>query len=218
MISTPKFVVFDFDGVLVDTVRAWFSVVVDALQQHGVNTTIDEILPDHRGRILADSVAIFERDYKIKLPENWSEALVDRAAKEVERRFTPIPGSVEVVQIIAQKNLPIAVASGSLRSVLSTGLHRLGIAEIVDGRFVSSHDDGKHKPLPDVYIRACALLGFPPNAGVAIEDSPSGIESARNAGMTVVGFAADIDPNALLDAGAQAVFTKMTDLPGLLSL
>ncbi len=86
------------------------------------------------------------------------------------------------------------------------------------GRISSSQEDGKHKPLPDVYLRACALAGMPPDRGVAVEDTPFGVESACAAGLTVVGYAADSEADQLVRAGTQEVLTRMSDLPRLLRL
>lgn len=217
-ISRPHFVIFDFDGVLADTDQAWFSVVAEELALFGVVTTVDELLAVHRGKVIHDSVPIFEDTYSIALPPGWSERVVARAIPAIERQFTPVPGGVEAVHSISKAGLPVAVASGSLRRALVSGIERLGLKGILNGRLVSSHDDGRHKPLPDVYLRSCALLGMRPEFGVAIEDSPTGVASALSAGLTVVGFASHGDEDSLNDAGAQSVIREMDQLLDTLSL
>lgn len=218
LLEPPRFVVFDFDGVLADTVQAWFSIVVEELALHGADTTVDELLIEHRGMVIDDSVPVFERTFSISLPPDWASQVVARAVPEVERRFTPIPGGAEAVRAVAGAGLPVAVASGSVRRALVSGIDRLGIAGIVSQRIVSSHDDGRHKPLPDVYLKACGLLNQHPEHGVAVEDSPTGVASARAAGLTVVGFAGDADTDVLLAAGARIVIRRMAELPDVLSL
>ena len=220
LLETPRFVVFDFDGVLADTDRAWFSVVREELAAVGAVTTIDALIAGHRGMVITESVLEFERAFSITLPSGWVDRVVGRALAEVEHGFKPIPGAVDAVRLVDAADLPLAVASGSLRHALASGLNRLGIDDVVDDRFVSSHDNGKHKPLPDVYLRACARLGLPPEQGVAVEDSVIGIASARAAGLKVIGFSPTegADAGALLSAGAAVVITRMTDLPDALSI
>jgi phosphoglycolate phosphatase len=94
----------------------------------------------------------------------------------------------------------------------------LEIGEIVKDRYFSSHDDGKHKPLPNVYLRACAGLGLPPERGIAVEDSRTGVASAHAAGMTVIGYAPHTDGDGLLDAGAAMIIESMADLPRVISI
>lgn len=217
-IFPPGFVIFDFDGVLADTDQAWFSVVAEELALFDAVTTVDELLAVHRGKVIHDSIPILEQTFSIDLPSSWAERVIARAIPAIERRFKPVPGSVEAVPSVAGAGLPVAVASGSLRRALVSGIKRLGLQEVLNGRLVSSHDDGQHKPLPDVYLRCCALLGMLPEHGVAIEDSPTGVASASTAGLTVVGFAAHGDEKSLYDAGAQTVIQRMNQLPETLSL
>lgn len=214
----PRFVVFDFDGVLADTDHAWFSVVADELAALGAVTTVEALLSRHRGMVITQSAMEFERDFSITLPSDWIDRVVKRGMAEVEHRFTAMPGAVDAVRSVARADLPLAVASGSLRPALASGLERLGLEDIVNDRFLSSHDNGRHKPHPDVYLRACARLGLPPERGVAVEDSVTGIASARAAGMTVIGFAPGETGDALIGAGATLVISRMADLSDALLL
>jgi beta-phosphoglucomutase-like phosphatase (HAD superfamily) len=217
-IHKPDFVIFDFDGVLADTDHAWFTVVAEELAAEGVETTADALLAGHRGKVIDASARDFERDYSIVLPVDWIDRVVRRALVEVGHGFVPIPGAVAAVRSVADAALPLAVASGSLRQALTSGIRRLEIGEVVKDRYFSSHDDGKQKPLPDVYLRACAGLGLPPERGVAVEDSRSGVASAHAAGMTVIGFAPHTDADGLLDVGAAVVIETMADLPSVISI
>lgn len=210
--------VFDFDGVLADTDHAWFSVVAEELAAEGVETTADALLVEHRGKVIDASARDFEQDYSIVLPDDWIDRVVRRALVEVDRQLVPIPGAVAVVRSVAEAALPLAIASGCLRRALASGIRRLEIEGIVQDRYFSSHDDGKHKPLPDVYLRACAGLGLAPEGGVAVEDSRTGVASAHAAGLTVIGFAPNTDGDGLLAAGATVVIEKMADLPRVLSI
>jgi HAD superfamily hydrolase (TIGR01509 family) len=218
LLEKPRFIVFDFDGVLADTDTTWFSVVADALASQGVTVTADALLAGHRGKVITESAREFERDYSITLPPGWADQVVARASAEIDRNFLAVPGAVEAVRSVAAAKLPLAVASGSLRHALASGLRRLGLGDIVKDRFVSSHDHGEHKPHPGVYLRACARLGLAPELGVAVEDSATGIASARAAGMAVIGFAPEERMELLLNAGATLVIHRMADLPDALKI
>lgn len=173
-------------------------------------------MSSHRGRLLQDVLVDIERDHSVRFQTEWSERVVARGLAAVGRACRPIPGSVAAVRSLGARGLPMAVASGNLRRVVADGVESLGLAALLAGRILSSHDDGRHKPLPDVYARACRLLKMDPAAGLAVEDSDTGVVSARAAGMTVVGLAIDSDPAPLLKAGASLVLERMDDLPGLI--
>jgi HAD superfamily hydrolase (TIGR01509 family) len=216
VLNNPKFVVFDFDGVLADTVRTWFSVVVEELNKFGVEADVDTVMSKYRGYLLADSIADFERDFEIVLPSSWEAAVVERAMAEVQQKFAPIPRATETARAIAAAGIPIAVASGSFRSAVTAGVKQLGLADVVGTQILSSHDDGHHKPDPRIYLRAARMLGFEPHQGIAVEDSLTGVESANKAGLFVIGFANHGDTHQLLEAGAGVTVPDMTILRDLL--
>ncbi len=218
MIARPQFVVFDYDGVLVDSERIWFSVAADELRKLGIEQDLDRLLAKHRGKVVSSLKAAVEMEYGTELPDAWVRNVVTRGSKQAAEKLRPVSGSIEAVESVAAAGLPLAVASGSCREAIARGLRRLGIAGHVKGRIASSQEDGKHKPLPGVYFRACALIGMPPDLGVAVEDTPVGIESASAAGLTVVGYAADGDGDQLVRAGAKEVLTRMSELSQLLRL
>ena len=215
VLKNPKFVVFDFDGVLADTVQTWFSVVVEELNRFGVEADLDTVISKYRGSLLADSIADFERDFDIVLPSSWEAAVVQRAVAEVQQKFAPIPDAIETARAIAATGIPIAVASGSYRSAVSAGISELGLADVVGSQILSSHDDGHHKPDPRIYLRAARMLGFEPHQGIAVEDSPTGVESANKAGLFVIGFANHGERHQLMEAGAEITVPDMTRLRDL---
>lgn len=211
----PRFVVFDFDGVLADTVYPWYEVVVEELRACGVDISLEDAVSSHRGRLLHDMLVDIERDHSVRFSTDWTDRVVARGLDAVGRACRPIPGSVATVRSLGARGLPLAVASGNLRSVIANGIETIGLAELLAERIVSSHDDGRHKPLPDVYLRACRLLMMDPSSGLAVDDSEGGVISAKAAGMTVVGLAIDSDPTPLLKAGASVVLERMDDLTDL---
>ena len=211
----PRFVVFDFDGVLADTLYPWCEVVVEELRACGVDISVEEAVSLHRGRLLQDVLVDIDREHSVRFSTDWSDRVIARGLDAVGHACRPIPGSVVAVRSLGAQGLPLAVASGNLRSVIANGVETIGLGELLAHRIVSSHDDGRHKPLPDVYLRACRLLMMDPSSGLAVNDSEGGVISAKAAGMTVVGVAKDSDPTPLLKAGASVVLERMEDLTDL---
>ena len=211
----PRFVVLDFDGVLADTLYPWCEVVAEELRACGVDISVEEAVSSHCGRLLQDMLVDIERDHSVRFSADWADRVVARGLDAVGRACRPIPGSVAAVRSLGAQGLPLAIASGNLRSVIENGVETIGLGDLLAGRIVSSHDDGRHKPLPDVYLRACRLLMMDPGSGLAVDDSEGGVISAKAAGMTVVGLAIDSDPAPLLKAGASVVLERMNDLTDL---
>jgi HAD superfamily hydrolase (TIGR01509 family) len=146
------------------------------------------------------------------VPEGW-ESELDAAVREgFQRELRAVPGVVEALEEI---ELPTCVASsGSHEKMRFT----LGLTDLWDrfaGRIFSVDEVQRGKPAPDLFLHAALRMATPPERCIVIEDSPFGVAAAKAAGMSAFGFAA-ATPSTRLD-GADAVFTSMADLPGLVS-
>ncbi len=178
-------VVFDLDGLLVDTEILWRQEEAALLADHGVQHTREDTLATV-GRAIDHSVAYFAR----RIGEPASEVprlrrqLLERMRAAFAERLEPMPGAVELVRGIAETELPLAVASNTDRDLVQLALERAGIADAFDV-VVSAQDVERAKPAPDVYLRACESLGVTPSQALAFEDSESGVRAARAAGLRV---------------------------------
>ena len=206
----PAGVVFDNDGLLLDTEPCW--------------TRAQQALFARRGRVFdlaakqalvgtapVTAAAVLER--LLDAPgrgHELAEEMYTAALDEIARGATPRPHALELVRE-ARGVVPLAVASNAPRSHLLAGLRRTGLTEMFDA--VLGVDDVENpKPSPDLYLRACELLGVPPAQAVALEDSPPGVAAARAAGMLVVGvpsvdgveLAADVVAQSLGDPQVRA--------------
>lgn len=209
-------VIFDCDGVLVDSerlnVRTWTGMMRDA----GVDFTEADAVEAFVGKAYKDNrVTLTELTGAVPDPE-WERAWRAEFLRSQEQ-LEPIPGAGEAVVAVRELGLDVCVASGSLLAAIGTKLGRTGL----DGYFPEavrfSAEQVEHgKPAPDVFLLAARELGFAPERCVVVEDSRAGIEAAVAAGMPVVGYRSDLTPTGWLEA-ADAVIDEMADLPSVIS-
>ncbi|WP_162786970.1 HAD family hydrolase [Janibacter anophelis] len=209
-------VIFDCDGVLVDSerlnVRTWTGMMRDA----GVDFTEADAVEAFVGKAYKDNrVTLTELTGAVPDPE-WERAWRAEFLRSQEQ-LEPIAGAGEAVAAVRELGLEVCVASGSLLAAIGTKLGRTGL----DGYFPEavrfSAEQVEHgKPAPDVFLLAARELGFAPERCVVVEDSRAGIEAAVAAGMPVVGYRSDLTPTGWLE-GADAVIDEMADLPSVIS-
>ena len=170
------------DGVLVDGEPLHFEAVNHLLGEEGRSITLEAYKP-YMGTKTGwrDMLA----DNKLAKPDAYyNERYNNLILDQYERASVPTPGSVELVRALERANVPLAVASSSRKPWVEACLTRLGILEAFAIR-VTGGDVVAGKPAPDIYLKAAERLGIAPNKCLAIEDAPAGIQSAKNAGMTV---------------------------------
>ncbi|WP_084342674.1 HAD family hydrolase [Janibacter corallicola] len=214
--ASGRLVLFDCDGVLVDSerlnVRTWTAMMRDA----GVDFTEQDAVDHFVGRAYADGRAtIVELTGAIPDPE-WERTWRREFARSHEE-LDPIPGAREAVLAVQDLGHDIAVASGSLWQVIGTKLDRTGLVDLFpeEVRFSAEQVD-RGKPAPDVFLLAAQRLGYSPEQCLVVEDSRAGVDAARAAGMGVVGYHSDLTPTDWLEA-ADAVITDMVDLPSVVA-
>jgi HAD superfamily hydrolase (TIGR01509 family) len=206
-------VIFDCDGVLVDTEHISNRVLADLLTGAGLPTTFEDCMRDYRGRAMASVLALATQRLGGPLPTD----LTDRYYAEVEaifaRELQPVPGVVGALDRIA---LPSCVASSGPHHKMAVTLRRTGLWERFEGRIFSASEVEHGKPAPDLFLHAARRMGFDPAATAVVEDSVPGIEAARAAGMRALAFSRHTDPELLAVAGGEP-FADMAELPGLLA-
>ena len=213
-----RLVIFDCDGVLVDSEPISNAVLARALNREGLETTAEQSRRDHQGLLLADIVARAEAKLGRSLPEDWTERFERDRAEVFHRELQPIPGAAQAVERATAAGLAVCVASqGKLEktrlSLELTGLRRL----FPEGALFSAYEVPRGKPYPDLFLHAAAKMGMSASCSVVVEDTPSGVEAAVAAEMRVLGYGADSDEAALRAAGAE-VFGSLNELPALLRL
>lgn len=172
----------------------------------------EECVRDFLGLGMKATLQILAERLGQPVPEGW-EAELDVAVREGFRReLTPVPGIVEALEGI---ELPACVASSGRHEKMRLTLGLTGLWDRFAGRIFSADEVKRGKPAPDLFLHAASRMSTPPERCIVVEDSQFGIAAAKAAGMSALGFAA-ATPAARLD-GADAVFTAMEDLPGLIS-
>jgi len=205
-------VVFDMDGVLVDTEHLWDEVREELTLEWGGRYTPEAqqammgMSSREWSRYLHDTVGLNEP------PDVINDEVVRRMLARYHLELPVIPGAAESVRRLASEGYRLAVASSSNRELIDTVLRRLELTSLFEVT-VSSEEVPRGKPAPDVYLEAARRLGLPPSRCAAVEDSASGIRSAHAAGMRVIAYPnRHYPPAADVLALADRVVERLDDL------
>ena len=209
----PAGVIFDCDGVLVDSEPVANRVLAELLTEHGLPTTTEESMQRYMGRSMKSSIAISEELLGRRLPADFAEGYYAVLGAEFARALEPIPGIAEALDRI---ELGSCVASSGPHDKIRLTLGLTGLLERFDGRIFSAADVEHGKPEPDLFLHAAATMGFDPARTVVVEDTVPGVLAGLAAGMRVLAFARLTPAGALAEAGGE-VFDDMRALPGLVA-
>ncbi len=204
-------VVFDLDGILLDSEQVWDGVREQLVLERG-GRWHDQAQRDMMGMSSPEwSRYLHERLGLREPPEEISAEVVRRLEELYRERLPALPGAREAVERLAAR-WPLALASSSNRELIDLTLELLGVAELF-GATVSSEEVARGKPAPDVYLEAARRLGVEPARAVAVEDSHNGIRSAKAAGMRVLAIPnRHFPPGPSALAEADVVFDSLADL------
>ena len=208
-------VIFDCDGVLVDSEPIANRVLAEQLRKAGVSIPESEVMRRFvgktRGECLALAAEILGRPLPQRFGADWDAALFDALRKEVR----PAPGVPEVLRTLS---IPYCVASNGMPDRVRLTLESAGLLPHFDGRIFTSADVARPKPAPDLFLHAAASMKTTPSDCAVIEDTPTGVKAGHAAGMRVFGYIGNStsDAAALEAAGACRVFNDMRELPALL--
>ncbi len=210
-------VLFDCDGVLVDSEGITNGILRDMLEEQGWKLTLQECMDIFVGNTVMDEKAQIEERTGQPLTQAWLMAFRDRRNTALVADIQAIANIHHAVREIHDLTRGrIACASGADRFKVELMLHKVGLAEYFDGRIFSGHEMPRSKPHPDVYLAAAAHLGVDPRRCAVVEDTITGLRAGVAAGATVFAYAPHGSGQHLLDAGASHVFADMADLPGLM--
>ncbi|MEV3861382.1 HAD family hydrolase [Streptomyces sp. NPDC050095] len=214
-------VIFDNDGVLVDSEPIANTVLAAYLTEVGHPTSYEETLRDYMGGALHRVHDTVRERTGRALPEEFDQELMRRTLEAFERSLEPVDGVVEVLEKLEADGVPFCLASSGRHERIAaghrkTGLDRwFGVGRGPVGNVFSAEDVGRGKPAPDLFLYAAERMGVAPEKCVVVEDSPLGVQAAVAAGMDVYGFTA-MTPAAGLGA-ATGFFADMRELPQLVA-
>jgi HAD superfamily hydrolase (TIGR01509 family) len=206
-------VIFDCDGVLVDSEPISNRVLAECLTAEGLPTTTEQSIERYMGRSWAACVALIEKALGRPLPGDFADTYHARLYAAFERELEPVPGIEDALDRI---ELPMCVASSGSHERIRTVLSLTGLLERFDDRIFSATDVPHGKPAPDLFLHAARASGFDVERCAVVEDSPAGVAAGRAAAMAVFGYA-DLTPPAVLRSAGARVFRDMGELPDLLS-
>ncbi|KAF1020231.1 MAG: 6-phosphogluconate phosphatase [Paracidovorax wautersii] len=210
-------VLFDCDGVLVDSEPITNGVLRDMLEEEGWTLSADECMRIFVGKAVKDEAARIQRHTGKPLTEAWLAGFRERRNQALEARLAAVPhihGAVEAVHHAARGR--IACASGADRYKVELQLRKVELHHFFDGRIFSGHEMPRTKPAPDVYLAAAQALQADPRRCAVVKDTVTGITAGVAAGATVFAYAPQDAGQALLDAGAARVFSSMAQLADVL--
>jgi len=210
---SPSLIIFDCDGVLVDSERISHVVLQQMLAERGVQIGFEDAVSRFMGTSMPYTLGLVQQLTGVP-PEEFLPVFRKRTFEAFATRLEPVAG---VAGLLDELTTPYCVASNGPREKMELTLGCTGLlGRFVPDRLFSADDVANPKPAPDLFLHAAARLGAQPGACVVVEDSPTGVRAARAAGMRALGFCAMTPAARLRDAGAHATFDSMSSLPALL--
>jgi HAD superfamily hydrolase (TIGR01509 family) len=211
-------VIFDCDGVLVDSEVISNEVLARMLTDAGLPTTLSEARRACQGRLLTDVRDRAQAKIGRAFPTDWVAAYEYERDEAFRRELKPVQGAAEMVQRVQVAGLKVCVASQGQLTKTRLTLGLTGLRDLFPPEALfSAYDVPRPKPDPALFQHAAATMNASPSACAVIEDSPSGVTAAVAAGMRAIGYAADSDEHALRNAGAD-ITHSLADVPGLLGV
>ena len=212
--TSPKCIIFDCDGTLVDSEEVTNEIIAEMAGELGVKMTGEEATATFGGKTL-DSVLYKMRELSGKeIPDDWLPRLIKKVSESWKTELNPVNG---VRELLENLNISICVASNGEHLHVNQSLEMTGLRGFFDGNIFCASDVGVPKPAPDLFLYAAKKMGFKPEQCIVIEDSISGVMAANRAKIKVYGLVKMCSAEELENAGA-IPFTNMQNLPALLGI
>lgn len=215
----PELVIFDCDGVLIDSEIIACRVDAEELTALGIPMTAEEAIRRFIGVSEKDLRVAVERDTGRRLPDDYEARIAMLVEAAMENELQAIPG---VREIVARLSIPFCIASSSSPQKLKHTLTLTGLYDLFTPNIFSTTEVARGKPAPDLFLHAAARMGVEPARCLVVEDSTAGVRAARAAGMYPVGFVGGSHCDAghagrLREVGADMVIDRIEDLSPLLA-
>jgi HAD superfamily hydrolase (TIGR01509 family) len=210
-------VIFDCDGVLVDSETIALEINREMLAEIGWSLTPDEIVQKFLGRSVRSNTATIEAHLGRPLPDRWLAEFVARIRAAHEAYLGPVDGIDEALAGIDALGLQTCIATSGSHEKTEHSLRLVGLHEHFAGRIFSASEVAHGKPAPDLFLHAAATTGVAPGACVVVEDSQYGAQAARAAGMRCIGYAGGLTPAEWLVGRDTVVVEDLRKIPELLA-
>jgi HAD superfamily hydrolase (TIGR01509 family) len=216
--DAPQLIIFDCDGVLVDSETISNSVLARLLSAEGLPTTPAQARRDYQGLLLSEVLDSAQAKLGRPLPAGWLAEYERQRTDAFRRELKAVPGAADAVASVIRAGVEVCVASQGKLEKTRLSLELTGLRELFpDAALFSAESVPRGKPHPDLFLHAASAMAAAPARCVVVEDTPSGIAAAVSARMRALGYAADSDATALRGAGAE-VLDSLDRLPALLGL
>jgi HAD superfamily hydrolase (TIGR01509 family) len=213
----PALVIFDCDGVLVDTERLTVGVEARILTELGWALTAEEVVERWMGRSTAAQLADLEARLGAASAREFDERTTAELLATFERELIAVEGVVNLLDHLDAYGVPTCVASSGTHERMGRTLGITGLADRFDGRIFSATEVQHGKPAPDLFLHAASAMGVDPSRCAVVEDSVYGVQAGVAAGMTVYGFAGGLTSADALAAAGAVAFERMSDLLDVLA-
>jgi HAD superfamily hydrolase (TIGR01509 family) len=217
----PELIIFDCDGVLIDSEGVANALIARELTTLGWEMTMRESMELFLGMSISDMQPLIETRLGRKLPPSWRPELAEKLVLALGKEAELISGAREMLERVSELGIPWRVASNSSDQEMTVKFARTGLSALVGGKTHSAASviakGGRPKPAPDVFLAAAAAQQIPPKSCLVLEDSALGVTGAVAAGMTCYGFAQHGDGAHLRAAGAVGILRDLHDLFGVLA-
>ena len=209
-----ELVIFDCDGVLVDSEPTMNQVLTDALRLQGLNFTNEETRNCFKGLNNPDSLAKANQLLGRELPDDFMDIQDEVALEVLKSELRPDAAQITVIEQILESGIPMCVASNGLRHIVPAKLEAVGLASYFKGRVYTAQDVTRGKPFPDIFLLSCSEMGVEPSRALVIEDSQAGLDGAQVAGTMTVHYG----PVGAIDAPPERHLGSIQNFEELLSI
>ncbi len=212
----PELIIFDCDGVLVDSEVISNDVIVHSLAHYGLRLGVEQCMDLFVGTS-DDYMKATAEEMGARLPQNWLQEVDAEVFARLEQEVTAVAGVVEIIDRLDAQKIPYCVASNGSEEKMAITLGQTRLLARFENNMFSAHSLGTSKPDPEMFLLAAKKFSATPQTCIVIEDSPSGAKAAQSAAMKCFGYAPHNDGQKLADEGA-IIFHDMSELTGLLEL
>jgi HAD superfamily hydrolase (TIGR01509 family) len=213
MIEPVRLVIFDCDGVLVDSEPIALRVLQARLAALGVHRPDGEIVDRFVGRSLQATRQTVEEYLGAPVPDGWLDGFAAAIRDAHEAELRAVDGVAEALTGLDELGVPACVASSGTHAKIGHSLALVGLADRFAGRVFSATDVAHGKPAPDLFLHAASACGAAPAGCLVVEDSRYGVQAARAAGMRCVGYGGGITPPQWLAGPGTVVVTDLRKVP-----
>lgn len=198
-------VIFDCDGVLVDSEPIAARLTAEAVSELGWQMSADVAKDEFLGDTFSNIIRRVEQHLGCPVPADWPARSQANLWEAFRRELKPVPGAREAIEALTASGATLAVGSQGSHEKMELTLAVTGLLPFFEGRIFSATQVERPKPAPDLFLLAAKTLGFPPERAVVIEDSTRGVKAALAAGMRVLGYTASVGRDAIVSAGAEPI-------------